>query len=180
MTVFVRGGNMFSSLVRYFSGSFSFLDYILDHPLDYGLNVRHYGFITLSPITEPLMYVIKVLGLSSERIPSYYLNLYVQDFVDLGAREVVMFNNNTTTLLPFLLDGGLVGVIFGGFFLALISMKFYDYFVSRKTIGAIMYLYIVNGLFMTTISYQSFMSITPFVALAVIYFCVKPISKFQS
>lgn len=180
MTVFVRGGNMFSSVVDYFSGSFSFLDYILDQPLDYGLNVRHYGFITVSPITEPLMYVIKVLGLSSEKIPSYYLNLYVQDFVDIGAREVVMYNNNTTTLLPFLLDGGWVGVIFGGFFLALISMKFYDYFVSRKTIGAIMYLYIVNGLFMTTISYQSFMSITPFVALAVIYFCVKPILKYQS
>lgn len=180
MTVFVREGNMFRSLVGYFSGSFSFLDYILSHPKDYGLDIYHYGFITLSPITEPLMYVVKVLGLTTEKIPSYYLNLYVQDFVDIGARETVMFNNNTTTLLPFVLDGGILGVVFGGWFMALLSVKFYDFFVYRKIIGAIMYLYIVNGLFLTTISYQSFMSVTPFVVLAVVYFCVKPILKYQS
>lgn len=177
MTVFVRGGNMLNSLITYFSGSFSFLDYILANPCDYGLDTYHYGMMTLSPITEPLMYILKVIRLTTEKIPSYYLNLYVQDFVDIGATNIVMFNNNTTALLPFILDGGWIGVIFGGWFLAFLASKTYSYFVTRKMVGGIMYLYVVNGMFMTTISYQSFISITPLLALLVIYYCVKPCLK---
>lgn len=175
MTVFVRGGNMLGSLITYFSGSFSFLDYILANPRDYGLDTYHYGMMTLSPITEPLMYILKVIRLTTEKIPSYYLNLYVQDFVDIGSSNTtVMFNNNTTALLPFILDGGWIGVIFGGWFLAFLSSKTYSYFVNQSIVGGILYLYVVNGLFMTTISYQLFISITPFLALLVIYYCVKP------
>lgn len=175
MTISVRGGDMLSSLITYFSGSFSFLDYILANPRDYGLDTYHYGMMTLSPITEPLMYILKVIRLTTEKIPSYYLNLYVQDFVDIGSSNTtVMFNNNTTALLPFILDGGWIGVIFGGWFLAFLSSKTYSYFVNQSIVGGILYLYVVNGLFMTTISYQSFISITPFLALLVIYYCVKP------
>lgn len=177
MTVSVRGGNMLNSLITYFSGSFSFLDYILANPRDYGLDTYHYGMMTLSPITEPLMYILKVIRLTTEKIPSYYLNLYVQDFVDIGATNTVMFNNNTTALLPFILDGGWIGVVFGGWFLAFLASKTYSYFVTRKMVGGIMYLYVVNGMFMTTISYQSFISITPLLALLVIYYCVKPCLK---
>ena len=131
--------------------------------------------MTLSPMTEPLMYILKVIRLTTEKIPSYYLNLYVQDFVDIGSSNTtVMFNNNTTALLPFILDGGWIGVIFGGWFLAFLSSKTYSYFVNQSIVGGILYLYVVNGLFMTTISYQSFISITPFLALLVIYYCVKP------
>ena len=175
MTISVRGGDMLNSLITYFSGSFSFLDYILANPRDYGLDTYHYGMMTLSPITEPLMYILKVIRLTTEKIPSYYLNLYVQDFVDIGSSNTtVMFNNNTTALLPFILDGGWIGVIFGGWFLAFLSSKTYSYFVNQSIVGGILYLYVVNGLFMTTISYQSFISITPFLALLVIYYCVKP------
>lgn len=177
MTVSVRGGNMLNSLITYFSGSFSFLDYILANPRDYGLDTYHYGMMILSPITEPLMYILKVIRLTTEKIPSYYLNFYVQDFVDIGATNTVMFNNNTTALLPFILDGGWIGVIFGGWFLAFLASKTYSYFVTRKMVGGIMYLYVVNGMFMTTISYQSFISITPLLALLVIYYCIKPCLK---
>lgn len=174
MTVSVRGGNLLGSLITYFSGSFSFLDYILANPRDYGLETYHYGMMTLSPIAEPLMYVLKAAGLTTEKIPSYYLNLYVQDFVDIGANRIAMFNNNTTALLPFILDGGWLGVLFGGWFLAFLSAKTYSFFISRNMVGSIMYLYVVNGMFMTTISYQSFISITPFLAFVVVYFCAKP------
>ena len=177
MTVSVRGGDMFDSIVAYFSGSFSFLDYILANPRDYGLETYHYGMMTLSPITEPLMYVLKAVGLTTEKIPSYYLNLYVQDFVDIGANKIIMFNNNTTSLLPFILDGGWIGVLFGGWFLAFLSAKTYSYFINQNMVGSIMYLFVVNGMFMTTISYQSFISITPFLAFLVVYFCTKPCLK---
>lgn len=176
LTIVVRGSDILDSVILYFSGPFSFLDYILDNPQDYGLDTLHYGFITLSPITEPLMYILKVLGLSAEKIPSYYLNAYVQDFVDIGAREMYLFNNNSTTLLHFILDGGWIGIVLGGFFLAYISNKSYLYFINNKIVGAIFYLYVINGLFMTTISYQSFMSITPFITIIITFFCVKPIN----
>lgn len=177
MTVTVRGGDMLDSLITYFSGSFSFLDYILANPRDYGLETFHYGMMTFSPITEPMMYILKVIGLTSEKIPSYYINLYVQDFVDIGGDSIVMFNNNTTALLPFILDGGWIGVLLGGWFLAFLSAKTYSYFINKSMVGGIFYLYVVNGMFMTTISYQSFISVTPFVTLLVLYFCVKPCLK---
>ena len=153
------------------------MDYILANPRDYGLETYHYGMMTLSPITEPLMYVLKAVGLTTEKIPSYYLNLYVQDFVDIGANKIIMFNNNTTSLLPFILDGGWIGVLFGGWFLAFLSAKTYSYFINQNMVGSIMYLFVVNGMFMTTISYQSFISITPFLAFLVVYFCTKPCLK---
>lgn len=141
------------------------------------MDVWHYGLITLSPITEPLMYILKVVGLTTEKIPSYYLNYYVQDFVDIGAKETVMFNNNTTTLLPFLLDGGIIGILFGAIILAYLSIKTYIKFVNNKIIGSLFYLYVVNGLFMTTISYQVFMGLGPIIMITVSYVCFKPILK---
>lgn len=180
MTVSVRGGDIYRSMVTYFSGSFSFLDYILDHPVDYGLDEYHYGIITLSPITEPLIYILKALHLTAEKIPSYWLNLYVQTFVDIGGGHEAMFNNNTTILLPFILDGGIVGIIFGGIFTAFLTMKSYNYFIKGNAIGGVFFLYVMNSMFMSTISYQGFMSVTPFVALLIIYICFSPIYKAKS
>jgi len=175
MTVSVRGGNFLRSIVSYFSGSFSLLDYILQNPHDYGLDNYHYGLITLSPITEPLLYILKVLRITTEKIPSYWININVQEFVDIGSvRNIAMYNNNTTTLLPFLLDGGVVGIIFGSLFLAFFSVFFYNKFVKQRMIGAIYYLYIVSGLFLLTISYQTFMGVTPGISFLIIYFVIYP------
>lgn len=178
MTVFVRNSHLIRSTVSYFSGSFSFLDYILAYPKEYGMDTYHYGFITFSPITEPLMYVLKVLGLTTEKIPSYYFNFYVQDFVDIGdVNNIAMFNNNTTALFAFLIDGGVYGIILGALFLSYLSIKSYGFLIKDNLIGSIFYFYVVYGLFMTTISYQSFMSVNPLLVIIISYLCLKPLLK---
>lgn len=174
LTVFGRGADFFSSVVVYFSGSFAFLDYIINYPQDYGLDQYHYGLLTFSPITEPLLYFLKAIGATTEKIPSYWINLYVQDFVDIGdSHHILNFNNNTTTLLPFLLDFGAIGIIIGASFLAIMSMFFYRGYLSDSPIDSLIYIYLVGGLFTTTMSYQFLMGVTPFVTIACFYFILK-------
>lgn len=180
LTVFGRRSEFVSSFVSYFSGSFAFLDYIVNNPRDYGLNEYHYGLLTFSPVTEPLLYFLKVVGVTTAKIPSYWINLYVQDFVDIGdSYNIMYFNNNTTTLLPFLLDFGTFGIILGAAFLAILSMLFYRGYKSGSPVNLLIYIYIISGLFTATMSYQFLMGVIPLVTLACFYIILRGNYKFE-
>lgn len=180
VTIIGRNSDLIESFITYFTGSFSFLDYIVSHPNDYGLDKLHYGIITLSPITEPLLYFLKVIGATTEKIPSYWLNENIQEFVDIGnASRIALYNNNATALLPFLLDFGPVGIPIGASFIAILSAIFFKGYLQGKPIYVLLFLLATTSLFTTTMSYQSYMGITPCVFFLVFYFIMHDNNKYH-
>lgn len=174
LTVFGRESDIIKSFVLYFSGSFAFLDYIISNPQNYGLDQHHYGLLTFSLVTEPLLYILKVIGVTTAKIPSYWINQYVQDFVDIGnSNTIISFNNNTTALLPFLLDFGTIGIVVGAAFLAFLSVISYTGYMSGSPFSSLIYIYIIRGLFTATMSYQFLMGVTPFVIISCFYLIMK-------
>lgn len=170
----VRGAQLGRSMITYFSGSFAFLDYIISNPADYGLGELHYGMITFSPITEPLLYFLKGIHLTTAKIPSYWLNVNIQEFVDIGdSSHVMYYNNNTTALLPFLLDFGVIGIPIGAITLAIFSNLFYKGFTQNEPVQSAAYIYVLSGLFSLTMSYQSFMGVTPFIVVLTFYMIMR-------
>lgn len=117
----MRGTTSLSqSIVAYFSGSLSFFDYILAHPRDYDMDGGYlYGYMIFGFITEPIVILLKVLGVTEMKIPSYYFNEYCQKFVDISSASSPVpleLNNNTSVLFFFIRDSGFIGLIVGSLF----------------------------------------------------------------
>ena len=155
----LRGSDdVFRSLVVYFSGSLAFLDYIIANPMDYGLNDGYlYGYMILGFITEPFVLILKVLGLSSARIPSYYFNICCQNFVDIStqfASMPVLYNNNTSILFFLYRDSGIIGVILGAVYYGVLISFSYNRWMKGSHFWGLCHLLICQSLFYTIMGYS--------------------------
>lgn len=107
-------GNVVRQGSQYVGGGLSFLEFILRQPEQFGLDEPPLlGFLTFGFITEPVVLVGKLLGVTTADIPSYHFNIFAQGFQDIGESQTAMFNNNTTALYVFLRDFGWYGVPVG-------------------------------------------------------------------
>ena len=173
MVTIFREQEIFKNIVVYFSGSFSFLDYILDNPADFGLTDNLNGYLTFGCVTEPIVLGLKVLGLTAMKTPSYLFNIVGQNFYDIGSGSTTLpFNNNTTVLYYFLRDFGVWGIIIGGIFLASLVVYSYNKWNSGSRFHALIFVYMAVILLNSIMTYQLFGCNPIFVAVA-LYFCCK-------
>ncbi len=173
ITIF-RGQNLFKSTVGYFSGSFSFLDLIFENADWFELNDRLYGYLTFGAITEPVVLLLKVLGLTTAKTPSYMFNIKCQEFYNIGNESTVAyFNNNTSVLYYFIRDFGAWGIVIGAIFLAAIIVLCYNRLIRGNRFYTLIYIYLSVVLLNTIMTYQLFQC-TPFFSVVAMYFCVKP------
>lgn len=137
----VRGQNIFEQLIKYFAGGFSYLDLILENPSDFGLNGYTYGYLTFGAITEPIVLVLKVLGISTPNVPEYQINIYCQTFHNIGDEAIIMYNANTTILYYFISDLGFCGIIIGGILLGKVIAITYNMWNRCSWYGALLFMY---------------------------------------
>lgn len=176
-----RGGSLIKSFVSYYSGSLSFLDYIVENRSEYQLDDHLYGYLTFSFIFEPIVFVLKVLGVTTAKIPSYYFNIVCQKFVDIGnANTQILFNNNTTVLYHYLRDFGGFGILIGSLLYSkLISVAYNGINPLRRNfeLSALIYVYIGSTLINTIMTYQ-FYSVEPLFVFVVFYLCTRKNKKY--
>lgn len=173
MVTIFREQEIFKNIVVYFSGSFSFLDYILEKPTDFGLMEKMNGYLTFGCITEPIVLGLKMLGLTTMKTPSYLFNIVGQNFYDIGSGSTtLLFNNNTTVLYYFLRDFGVCGIIIGGIFLASLVVYSYNRWKSGSKFHALVFVYIAVILLNSIMTYQLF-GCNPFFVVFALYFCSK-------
>lgn len=173
MVTIFREQEIFKNIVVYFSGSFSFLDYILDNPADFGLTDNLNGYLTFGCVTEPIVLGLKVLGLTAMKTPSYLFNIVGQNFYDIGSGSTtLLFNNNTTALYYFLRDFGVWGIIIGGIFLASLVVYSYNKWNSGSRFHALIYVYMAVILLNSIMTYQLF-GCNPFFVVVALHFCCK-------
>lgn len=173
MVTIFRKQEIFKNIVVYFSGSFSFLDYILDNPTDFGLIENLNGYLTFGCIAEPVVLGLKVLGLTTMKTPSYLFNIVCQNFYDIGSGSTtLLFNNNTTVLYYFLRDFGVWGIVIGGIFLASLVVYSYNKWNSGSRFYALIFVYMAVILLNSIMTYQLF-ACNPFFVVFALYFCCK-------
>ena len=172
VTVF-RKQEFIKNIVVYFSGSFSFLDYILDNSEKFGVSDHLSGYLTFGCITEPIVLGLKVIGLTTMKTPSYLFNIVGQNFYDIGAEsEIILFNNNTTVLYYFLRDFGVAGIVIGGVFLAWLLAYSHNKWRAGSEFYALIFVYIASVLLNSIMTYQLF-GCGPFFTVVALYFCSK-------
>lgn len=172
----VNNLSLFETTTLYYAGSLSFLEYIISNSQLYGLSIQHFGSLTFGFITEPIAMLINFLFGSNIKVPSYYFNIYAQKFVDIGATNKMLYNNNSTVFYPFMLDFGISGALIGSVFYYLIIM-----FVDRlKQKGNLRYyfiaVYIYSTVINSSISYK-LIGITAAVVFLLCFFCIKKKDK---
>lgn len=167
----LRGQNsLFRSIVIYFSGSLSFLDYIISLPNSFALNEHLYGYFTFGILIEPLVLVLKVLGFTDIKVPSYLFNIYCQPFYNIGINGTyISFNANTSILYYFLRDFGVVGIVIGGTLLGSIISLAFNSWRRGNMFGGLVFIYFSIVLFNSIMTFQSFGS-GPFIILFSFYF----------
>lgn len=165
------------SFILYFAGSLSFLEVILRNPFYFGLDQKHYGAMTLGFIIEPIILFIKILGINI-RIPSYYFNIYAQNFINIGENSIYQYNNNTTMFYPFALDFGLNGMFIGVIIYSLII----SYVNRRKNSGNLrfyfIYILLCAGVMNSSMDYD-LIGYSKFILFLTILFVVKKKKKEQ-
>lgn len=150
--------SILDKVILYFAGSFSFLELILKNPSQFGFSQGlTYGYLTFGFIFEPIVLFLKAAFGVNIDVPSYYFNIYVQGWYNIGETRNMLYNNNTTMLYTFLRDFGELGIIIGTMLLAITICicenkyrrnKDYRYFL----ILVYMYTVIVNSTIMYTLT----------------------------
>lgn len=129
------GITLIENVFLYYSGSLSHLTVIMQTPGGYGLNESlTYGYLMLGPITEPLALALKFFFRFDIEVPSYYINSFVQVFVNIGATRDVMFNNNTTMLFAAIKDFGYLGFAVYPVFLSVILVSIERLLLHSKNV----------------------------------------------
>lgn len=161
-----RGQSVGNTLLTYFSGSLSFLDYIIENPFDFGLNEQTHGYLTFGAIIEPFVLLLKVLGLTKLETPSYEFDQYCQEYYNISTTgDALYFNNNTTILYYFIRDFGEIGVIIGAILISLIIVIFMRR--RKKTVFSdLVWIYFGVVLFESVFTYQFFGSNVIFTFIA--------------
>lgn len=165
-----RGQNIIRTFVVYFSGSFSFLDYIFADPVSFGLNEPLYGYLTFGSFFEPFVLFLKALGLTDAKVPQWYFNVYCQQFYNITASGTKIYiNNNTTILYYFIRDFGtfgpvLGGLLFGGGFAAVQNGS-----CKNSVFCRLLFMYFCSVVFNTVMTYQMFGTIPFFIILSFVF-----------
>lgn len=139
--------SLLDKIILYFAGSFSFLEVILNSPTNFGFsNGLMYGYLTFGFILEPIVLFLKAVFGFNIDVPSYFFNIYVQDWYNIGDSIYRVYNNNTTMLYTFLRDFGEFGVIIGTLFIAIlisINEKNYRFKNDLRSLLVLVYMYTV-------------------------------------
>lgn len=169
-----RGQVIVNSLFSYFSGSLSYIDYILINPSTFSLEDKLWGYLTFGFIFEPIVLLLKVLGITEAKIPSYYFNIVAQRYYNVGdGATVKMMNANTSILYYFLRDFGPIGVVLGAVLIGVLTVNLYNRWRNNNNAFAgMLYLYMCNVLFNSLMTNQLFGS-TPFFIFFTLVLCTK-------
>lgn len=166
-----RGQEFLKSFFVYFSGSLSYLDYIIQNPMQFALNRPLYGYLTFAAFIEPIVLMLKVLGITTAKVPSYEFNIYCQRYYDIGnGKASIMFNANTSVLYYFLRDFGAVGIVIGALFVAGLTVKAFNCWQKGNRFGGMVFIYLGNVLFNTLMTYQ-LIGPTPCIIIITLYLC---------
>lgn len=162
-----RGQAIIKNIVVYFSGSFSFMDYIVCQPEMFALDDRTYGYLLFGAIFEPIVLLLKVLGLTDLKVPQWYFNIYCQQFYNIGTENTpIYFNNNTSIIYYLLRDFSVFGILIGGALFGIVLSKLHNQMTKGKELSTLMYIYMSNVLFNTVMTHQFFGMVPLFVFLA--------------
>lgn len=169
-----RGQAVFKSVVGYYAGSLSFFDYILEYPDSFALNQHMYGYMTFGFLLEPIVLFLKVLNLTDAKIPSYYFNIYCQEYYDVGdGLHSIVINANTSVLYYYFRDFGFLGVCVGAVIVGSLMVLFFNKWKSNESVFfGIMYLFMCNVLFNSIMTNQLF-GMNPFFIALTIFLCTK-------
>ena len=152
----IRGQDILKEFVKYFSGSFSYLDLILSNPSDFGLNSYTYGYLTFGAFFEPIVLVLKALGFDTPNIPAYQINIYCQTFHNIGKDVRIMYNANTTILYYFISDLGFLGILIGGILIGKVISITHNKWQMHSLFGSLLFLYFMIVALNSTMIYQFF------------------------
>ena len=161
----IRGQAVLKSVIMYFSGSLSYLDYIISNPSVFALDKPTNGYLTFGVITEPIVLILKILGLTSIKVPSYEFNIYCQQYYNIGiGTSKVLINANTSIIYYFLRDFGFSGIFIGAIFVCSITIYSYNKWKARgnKFYGMI-FVYMCYTLFNSLMTYQFFSTMPLFI-----------------
>lgn len=169
ITIF-RGQDFIRTVVVYFSGSFSFLDLIYSEPTMFALNEQLYGYLTFGAFFEPIVLILKVLGLTDAKVPQWYFNIYCQHFYSITSTGTKIYiNNNTTIIYYFLRDFGQVGPLLGGLIFGLCFAFVYNKSSKNGVFIKLLFMYLCSVVFNTVMTYQMFGLLPFFIILSFIF-----------
>ena len=172
----LRGQSFIGNIISYFSGSFSFFDYIIENESYFDLNNHSYGYMTFGAILEPFVLILKYLGLTSAKVPSYFFNYYCQSYYNIGVDGYnVYINNNTTCFYFFYKDFGYAGIVFGALLMGIIISMLYRKWINEDNkFAGLLFIYfsivIVDGI----LSYR-LIGTGPLFQMASLLICVKKV-----
>lgn len=162
-----RGQAIIKNIYMYFSGSLSFLDYILENPSSFALDKPLHGYLTFGAIIEPIVLFLKVIGLTTAKVPSYEFNIYCQNYYNIGANGYhILFNANTSVLYYFIRDFGFFGVIIGALFVGVVATYSYNRWKKESTFWGLIFIFIGNAMLNSIMTYQLFGSNPFFICCA--------------
>lgn len=174
ITIQARSGSVFNELIIYSSGSLSFLDYIFSRPDLFEIDNRLYGYMTFSVITEPVILILKQLGLTLAKTPSWYFNIHCQPFYNIAINGNPLYFNNNTSILYFLYyDFGRLGSLIGAWVMGGLISYVYNKAKETSTFFNVLYIYIAVGLLLTVMYYRFFGVKALFVILSLWLCCVR-------
>lgn len=174
ITIQARSGSIFKELIIYSSGSLSFLDYIFSRPDLFEIDNRLYGYMTFSAITEPVTLVLKQLGLTMAKTPSWYFNIHCQPFYNIAAHGNLLYFNNNTSILYFLYyDFGRWGSLIGAWIMGGLISYTYNKAKQTSMFFNVLYIYIAVGLLLTVMYYRLFGVKSLFVLISLWLCCVR-------
>lgn len=165
-----RGQEVLKNIVVYFSGSLSYLDYIVSNPATFALDKPTHGYLTFGVITEPIILILKILGLTSAKVPSYEFNIYCQQYYNIGTgTDKVLINANTSIIYYFLRDFGVYGILIGAVFISSVSIYAYNKWKTRgNRFYGMVFVYMSYTLFNSLMTYH-FFSTKPLFILFTLY-----------
>ena len=164
-----RGQKIIENVMLYFSGSLSYLDYIIEHPSQFALDQPLHGYLTFAAIIEPLILFLKVLGLTTMKVPSYEFNIYCQKYYNIGTgSKYILINANTSVIYYFLRDFGSVGVVVGAVFMGWLLVKAYNKWQRGNRFWGLVFIYLGNVAFNSIMTYQ-LIGPTPFLIIVAFY-----------
>lgn len=164
-----RGQKIIENILLYFSGSLSFLDYIIEHPFDFALDKPLNGYLTFAAFIEPIVLFLKVIGLTTMKVPSYEFNIYCQKYYNIGTGfKNIFINANTSIIYYFLRDFGSIGIVIGSIFVGGLLVFSYNKWKYGNRFWGLVFIYMGNVMFNSIMTYQLIGS-TPFFIVITFY-----------
>lgn len=164
-----REQKIIENILLYFSGSLSFLDYIVEHPLDFALDRPLNGYLTFAAFIEPVVLFLKVIGLTTMKVPSYEFNIYCQKYYNIGTGlKNIFINANTSVIYYFLRDFGFIGIVIGSIFVGGLLVISYNKWQCGNRFWGLVFIYIGNVILNSIMTYQ-LIGTTPFFIIITFY-----------